>query len=108
MVYAVHHVGGRIRIRNIAIKGCKRAAASYADVVRCLPGVSTVRASALTGSVVIEYDRNEVHGQTLMGLLGARPVSGPSVVDRVAEKIGKMVVQRLLEHSARALIAALI
>jgi hypothetical protein len=108
MVYAVHQVPGRLRIRNPAIKANERAAASYSDVVRCLPGVHAARASRVTGSVVIEYDPRVTSADELLQLLEARCLPKSRQRDRVAERLGRVVIERLLEHSAGALIAALI
>jgi hypothetical protein len=107
MVHAVHHVSGRLRIRNPAIKRSASAAARYCDVVRCLPGVRGAKASAVTGSVLIVYDTRITGHQELLTLLGAKPMRAV-LANKVAEKIGQALVERMIEHSARALIAALI
>jgi hypothetical protein len=107
MVHAVHHVAGRLRVRNPAIKRNAAAAARYCDVVRCLPGVWGATANAVTGSVVIRYDHRFTTHRELLGLLGAKPLRHRPG-DRLAEKIGQALVERMIEHSARALIAALI
>ena len=107
MVHAVHHVAGRLRIRNPAIKRSTSAAARYCDVVRCLPGVRGAKANAVTGSVLIEYDSRITAHQELLNLLGAKP-RRHAVGEKIGEKIGQVLVERMIEHSARALIAALI
>jgi len=105
MVYAVHDVVGRLRIRNPEIKGCARLTARYCDVVRCLPGVYAVKGRALTGSVVIEYDKHLTDAQMLLRLLEARDAVRKGTAEKIAEKIGQALMERLIE---RALLAALI
>ena len=108
MVHAVHHVAGRLRIRNPAIKRSASAAARYCDVVRCLPGVFGAKASAVTGSVVIKYEPSVTDHHELLRLLGAKAMRQQARGQKIAEKIGQALVERMIEHSARALIAALI
>jgi hypothetical protein len=108
MIYAVHHVAGRLRIRNLDIKGSKRDTARYCDVVRCLPGVYAVKGRAVTGSVIIEYDPHTTRPDALLGLLGASAAPRLGLVEKVAERVGQVLVERLIERSAGVLIAALI
>ena len=108
MVHAVHHVRGRLRVRNVDIKGSARDAARYSDVVRCLPGVYAATASALTGSVVIEYDARITSHETILQLLGASSAPRARRGEKLVEKFGQVLVERLIERSASVLIAALI
>ena len=108
MIFAIHHVPGRLRIRNLRIKGKAGHAARYCDVVRCLPGVYAARASAVTGSVVIEYDPSITDQAALLRLLEAEQRDASARGEKLVEKLGEVVLQRLLERSATALIAALI
>ena len=108
MVHAVHHVRGRLRVRNVDIKGSACDAARYSDVVRCLPGVYAATASALTGSVVIEYDAHITSHETILQLLGASPARQVKRGEKLVERFGQVLVERLIERSASVLIAALI
>jgi hypothetical protein len=108
MIQAMHHVRGRLRIRNLAIKGSRRDAARYCDVVRCLPGVYAAQAKPRTGSVVIEYDPEITRYEEILKLLGARPLARARTADKLVEKLGQVLVERLIERSASALITALI
>ena len=108
MIYAVHHVAGRLRIRNPNIKGSARDTARYCDVVRCLPGVHAVKGRAVTGSVIIEYDPFVTRPEQLLVLLGAKGLAGKGITEKVAERVGQALVERLIERSASVLIAALI
>jgi hypothetical protein len=105
MVYTVHHVPGRLRIRNLEIKGCARSTARYCDVVRCLPGVYAVKGRAVTGSVLMEYDPHLTDRDTLLGLLQAKGAGRKWAGEKIAEKIGHALMQCLIE---RALLGALI
>src|SRR5919197_5946002 len=105
MVFAIHHVPGRLRIRNLRIKGNAGHAARYCDVVRCLPGVFAARASAVTGSVVIEYDVDITDRAQLLRLLEAKRTGALARRAKLVEKLGEVLVQRLLERSATALIS---
>src|SRR5918999_6383705 len=104
MIYAVHHVAGRLRIRNLGIKGSARDTTRYCDVVRCLPGVYGVKGRAVTGSVIIEYDPSVTRPQALLTLLGAKGRLTKGLAEKVAEKVGQALMQRLIERSASALI----
>lgn len=108
MVHAVHHVAGRLRIRNLAIKGSAGDAARYCDVVRCLPGVRAAKASIVTGSVVIEYDVQRTDHATLLQLLEAAPAPTVRVAEKATQRLGQLLLERLIARSASALIAALI
>jgi hypothetical protein len=104
MVHAVHHVRGRLRIRNLAIKGSRHAAVRYRDVVRCLPGVYAATARARTGSIVIEYDPSITDQAQLCQLLGVRPAGGAKPVEKLVEKLGQVLIERLIERAFVALI----
>jgi hypothetical protein len=108
MIQAVHHVRGRLRIRNLAIKGSRRDAARFCDVVHCLPGVYAATARWRTGSVVIEYDWRITDHEELLQLLGARPLARARLGEKLVEKLGQALVQQLIERSATALVGALI
>ena len=108
MLQAVHHVKGRLRIHHRGIKRDHRYAARFCDVVRCLPGVYAATARPRTGSVVIEYDWRLTDCAALLRLLGAMPPARPRMGEKLVERLGQVLVERLLERSASALIGALI
>jgi hypothetical protein len=108
MIQAVHHVRGRLRLHHREIKGDRHYAARYCDVVRCLPGVYAATARARTGSVVIEYDWRVTSHEELLQLLGAAPLGPVRRAEKIVEKVGQVLMERLLERSASALIGALI
>jgi hypothetical protein len=108
MIQAVHHTRGRLRLRHLGIKGDRRAAARFEDVVRCLPGVYAAAARANTGSVVVEYDCQITDHEELVQLLDAVPLVRTPARDKLVEKLGQVLVESLLQRSASALIGALI
>jgi hypothetical protein len=107
MIQAVHHVRGRLRIRHLGIKRDRREAERFCDLVRCFPGVYAASARPITGSVVVEYDWRLTGHEQLIQLLGAAPLARPRQGEKLAEKLGQILVERLIEHSASALIGAL-
>jgi heavy-metal-associated domain-containing protein len=52
MLY-IHHVPGRLRLQTPRLKGDVLAAEAARNDVSGIPGVSAVRASAITGSLII-------------------------------------------------------
>lgn len=108
MIQAVHHVRGRLRILHRGIKRDRRYAARFCDVARCLPGVYGATARVHTGSVVIEYDWRITDHEELLRLLGAAPLAPARRAQKLVEKLGQALVERLIERSASALIGALI
>jgi hypothetical protein len=108
MIQAVHHVRGRLRIRHLGIKRDRREADRFCDLVRCLPGVYAASARPTTGSVIVEYDWRVTDHEQLVQLLGAAPLARERHGEKVAEKLGQILVEHLIERSASALIGALI
>jgi Heavy metal associated domain 2 len=127
MMY-VHHVPGRLRLQTPLLKGDRRAAAAALDKAVAIPGVSEARVSAVTGSLVITYDKQELRPAALwQSLCDSGLVSGPSPIEDgapvtrarigsasavTATGLGRLVagiiIESLLERSAVALVGALI
>ena len=118
MIYPVHHIPGRLRIKNPAIKGNQGAADALRARICAIHGVGRIEVSTLTGSVVIEYCRETVTGLGILQQLddmryglgqevwvAQKPASG---CDTVAEKLIGNVAQAVVGRSAAALVAALI
>lgn len=124
----VHHVPGRLRLQTPLLKGNRRAAAAALDTAVAIPGVSDARVSAVTGSLVITYDKRELRPAVLwQSLCDSGLVSGPSPIQDRAPvtraRIGSasaatdigfgglvagIIIESLLERSAVALVGALI
>jgi hypothetical protein len=127
MLY-IHHVPGRLRLQTPRLKGDGLAAEAARNDASAIPGVSEAHASAVTGSLIITYDKREVTPATLWQALCERGlVSGPlpiregAAVTRaqvgpaagtndkdVIELVAGIILDRLLERSAVALVGALI
>jgi hypothetical protein len=127
MSHYVHHVPGRLRVRSPGLKRNEVQAAWVRSLVHGLDGVARGEVSTVTGSVLISYDPQRTDAGRLLAELGRHGVvpegvaaeSGASpgdYVSRVAqgagETLGKvvmgMVVEKLVERSAVALVAAVL
>jgi Heavy metal associated domain 2 len=124
MVYPIHHVPGRLRIKILQIKGRPEEATRFAARIESMRGVRAVAANAVTGSVVIHYDPRTTGHYAILAVLQAdvssRSVATPARKPQVqrtllkpaAEKLGhrlaRSIIETLLERSAMALIAGLV
>jgi copper chaperone CopZ len=127
MSLLAHHVPGRIRVKVPALKKNDAAAKEVPHILRGLDGVTAVEASALTGSIVVHYDKDLIDSDAILGALrqqgylDAMTVSGAAGPDEkavfpaasgVGEALGKalfgVLVEKAIERSALALVAALI
>jgi Heavy metal associated domain 2 len=124
----IHHVPGRLRLQTPQLKGNRRAAQALLDEAIAIPGVLEARVSAVTGSLVITYDKRELTPAALwQSLCESGIVSGPSPIQQgmpvTRARIGPhiagadkgparlaagIIVESLLERSAIALVGALI
>lgn len=124
MKVSSRQIPGRLRLRFPQLKGEPLAAAEVASALRRVDGVVSVEPSPLTGSLLLTYSVGGEHearlwpalrqvleqhglvgeGQALVRHTGgvAPPLSG------AAEKLGQVVVDRLVARSALALVAALL
>jgi hypothetical protein len=127
MLY-IHHVPGRLRLQTPQVKGNGPVAEAARDAANAIPGVSEARVSAVTGSLVITYDQRELTPATLWQALCERGLaSGPLLIQegvpvtraRIGvpkgaagkswvELLAGIILDRLLERSAVALLGALI
>ena len=108
----VHHVPGRLRLKADVLSRDSRRLARLCAVLGDLPGLRSVMANAVTGSVTIEYDSAVLSPTALnmalpscgIDLVGAetagRSASSPQIVEKFLEWV--------LERAAIALIAAVI
>ncbi len=127
MLY-IHHVPGRLRLQTPQLKGNRLVAEAALDDAIAIPGVLEARVSAVTGSLVITYDQQELTPATLWQALCERGLtSGPLPIQEgvpvtraqvgllagtsdknVVELVAGIILERLLERSAAALVGALI
>lgn len=124
MASYVHHVPGRLRVRLASVKRNERRARQLRDLLEGLPGVDGVEISTVTGSVTIAYDKADTDAARLFRELRAagytnseipapaQPDNWQDLASKAGENFGKfvlgMAVEKVLERSAVALVAAII
>jgi hypothetical protein len=114
----IHHTAGRLRLKLAQLRKQPQRAHEIQSATRRIIGVKSVEANVVTGSLLIRYDAHEVDVETIMGsmrdmgLLSAptraiaaqhRPAASP-----LADKVVNMLVKKLIERSAIALVGALL
>jgi copper chaperone CopZ len=72
MKYYIHEIPGRLRIKIPTIKKNKALAQEINDYVYELNGVVDLNINILTGSVVVNYDPNQVNTDTILGALAEK------------------------------------
>jgi copper chaperone CopZ len=65
----VHQIPGRLRVKSPALRYHEHACRAAEAVLRTVPGVTTVSARSLTGSVVVTYDPAILDAAGLLGVL---------------------------------------
>lgn len=116
MLEYVHSVPGRLRLKITTLKSQRRAAEAEA-VVAAIPMVASAAANPLTGSLTINYDRRQLSVGALwekLRILGYvsenRPestVDSPDV-DRLGHVLATALIEAVVQHSAQALVRALL
>lgn len=125
----VHHLPGRLRIRLLALKGAPAAAGRVQSTLAAIDGISACTVSAVTGSVLVNYEPMVANLEQLAATLrnlgyefgdlppplpGGRALHPGLEIDftDMGRQLGKMALtvalEKALERSAVALIAALI
>jgi len=116
MLEYVHFVPGRLRLKTTTLKNQRRAAEAEANVA-AIPMVTGAVANPLTASLTINFDRQQLSIGDLwekLRMLGYvsenRPE--PTVDSRDADRFGRVLAAALIEavvqHSAQALVRALL
>jgi Heavy metal associated domain 2 len=127
MMYSVHSIPGRLRIKNLLIKDKPREAEAFCSRLQTIPGVLCAVANTVTGSVVIRYEPTLTDPAAILTTLvtGTRPQPAAPATpksksfggrDSISVTIGQGVanavvhslVEKLVERSAKALVTALI
>jgi hypothetical protein len=119
----VHHISGRLRLRLPRLR--QRAASAQRleiEVSKCR-GIVFAKASSATGSLLIRYDSSRVTLEALLDVVrtaaaqldlldAPRPAqamsASPAVKSVLADKLVDLVVGKLVERSAIALVGALL
>jgi cation transport ATPase len=122
MLEYVHFVPGRLRLKISTLKNQRKAAEAEANVA-AIPMVTSAVANPLTGSLTINFDRQQLsigdlweRLRTLGYVSESRPQ--PAVigrartdsrnVDRFGRVIAAALIEAVVQHSAQALVRALL
>ena len=126
MLY-IHHVPGRLRLQISTLKSNQSLAQATLNNISAITGVLDARVSVVTGSLIITYDKQRLSAAALWQALchrglvcGPLPIREDVAVTRVridspvaademslAKLIIRLIVERLLERWAMALVGAL-
>jgi len=118
-----HNVPGRLRVKIPTLKGRPARIRAVEDLLMILDGAENVKTNPLTGSVVVNYDPDQINGRQIIQLLidhqyfdEAKAITHDELVQSAAAKagfkIGKIVfgwaVSKTLEASGLSMLAAII
>ncbi len=119
----IHNVPGRLRVKIPGLKGDPERGRQAAVLIEAMDGVDTVTVTPLTGSVIVHYDPETAIPSRILDALEANGYFEPteqktspvrSALDQkvspevVFKKVLQWVVEKALERSGQALLAALI
>lgn len=123
----VHHVPGRLRVRSVLVKKNEYTASEVKRLMESIHGVRSASTNTLTGSVTIAYDGAVTDRDTLLGILreqgyltehqhvctpacqkSVEPALRIEVSGKVAKVVAAYVVEKAVERSVAALIAAVL
>lgn len=113
-----------MRVRSSRIKGDPHRAKLLEEALHAMPGVTGASASTVTGTVLVRYCVQQTSGQRILELLDPAGFEIPAAAPRLSESlavsrtthlttvVGRRVfdtlIEKIIEHSAVALVAALI
>jgi len=115
MLEYVHFVPGRLRLKTAALKCRRRAAEAEADVA-AIPMVTAAIANPLTGSLTINFDRQQLSIGDLwekLRTLGYVSENRPEPTvhspdgDRFGRVLARALIEAVVQHSAQALVRLL-
>ncbi len=78
MSYYVHHVPGRLRVKTPFIKKDPLVAGQIEKLLTSMPGITSVIANQLTGSVVVNFDSTILDPQRILDVLKLNGYFDPS------------------------------
>lgn len=122
MLEYMHFVPGRLRLKITALRDQRRAAEAKANVA-AIPMVTGVVANPMTGSLTINFDPQQLSIADLWErlrtlsyvsencpeptVIGCAPIDGPDA-DRFGRAVTAALVEAVVQHSAQALVRALL
>ncbi len=122
----VHHIPGRLRVRCGAVRRDECRAGLVKTLLQQQPGVRSVEANTVTGSIVVNYDPAVTTHAAIIDTLHDRgymaPPSAAAVralhsrtvtpanefANDIAKKVATKLVQAAVERSLMALVAAVL
>ncbi|MGA7260073.1 MAG: HMA2 domain-containing protein [Stellaceae bacterium] len=116
MLEYVHFVPGRLRLKITTLKNRRRAAEAEAYVA-AIPMVTSAVANPLTGSLTINFDHRRLSIGDLwekLRVLGYVSQNRPELatdrpeVDRFGRVVAAALIEAVVQHSAQALVRALL
>jgi copper chaperone CopZ len=128
MTHYLHHVPGRVRVRAPGIKRNPVKATAVKARLKHVAGVAEVDVRPVTGSITVLYDTDVTSMPDILAHLremGHAPApvpaaqapnratvaSGPAIsphTEKAAKFVAGMALEKVLERSATALIAAIV
>jgi hypothetical protein len=113
----VHYLPGRLRLRLARLKGSARAGEEARFHLSQLAGVSSAKANAGTGSLLVEYDRAMISPGKVIDVLATHGYisaaaegetqPGPALTHQLATAVKDGMINALAERLASAMIGAL-
>ncbi len=121
MLEYVHFVPGRLRLKTTTLKNQRRADEAEANVA-AIPMVTGVLANPLTGSLTINFDRQQLSIGDLWEKLRTlgyvsenlpepavdRPAMDRPYADQFGRVLAAALIEAVVQHSAQALVRALL
>ena len=72
MIYYMHHLPGRLRIRTPLVRNNRDAAAEVEDLLLTTAGVDDVTINLITGSCLVKYNPSEAKHDDIISLLATK------------------------------------
>jgi copper chaperone CopZ len=98
----VHHVPGRLRVRSSSLKRDTRRVVEIKRHLLTIPGIASVDANPVTGSLTICFDEGATTPASLLAALSAQGFSMPSQQDRTPQMTINPVARRVFENAGKA------
>ena len=123
MSYYLHVVPGRVRVKIPVIKGDERKAQEVENLLKGLRGIDSVSAYSLTGSVIVNYQRDVLDSEDILNVLKQQGYFDDSkivtsdqyiqnAVSKAGQSIGKLLfglaIEKAFEGSGLSFLSALI
>lgn len=125
MTAHTHHLPGRLRLRFSRLKQQRGLIEQIVTALRGVPGVASADGNAVTGGILIHYDTQAAryepfwrdlelvllahhleHDPRPLGRQPGTPGAVAELGQKVAAGVAKLLVDKLVERSAVALVAA--